>query len=65
MLYIGGEKENTKDIKLFNSRPKVSQTEVKLLSSVQLFLEYGFIFYHLSVQPEVAARRDVYAFPSS
>lgn len=44
LLYSGGEKENRKGITLFNLRPKVSQTEVRLISPVQLFLEYGFIF---------------------
>lgn len=46
LLYSGGkEKEKTKEIiKLFNSRPKVSQPEVKLISLVQLFPEYGFMF---------------------
>lgn len=49
LLYIGGEKENRKDIKLFNSRPKVSQTEVKLISSVQVFPEYGFIYIYIFI----------------
>lgn len=45
LLYSGvEEKEKTKEIKLFNSRPKVSQPEVKLISLVQLFPEYGFMF---------------------
>lgn len=45
LLYIGSEeKESTKEIKLFISRPKASQPEVKLILPAQLFPEYGFMF---------------------
>lgn len=45
LLYIGGE-EKEKEIKFFNSRPKVSKPEVMLISPIQLFPEYGFTFLY-------------------
>lgn len=45
LLQIDGEeKEKTKERKSLNSRPKLSQPEVKVLSPVQFCPKYGFTF---------------------